>query len=288
MQSIPFSPECKIIGHILLDHPLSYALTVATDVHVVYLQQFWRTVSKIKEDYHSIKDDVPLVSVYTTRDVHVRGMLISDVFLTKEIRATDDLKESIPRAHRTPTLTSSPQGKKRKQSTGESKPASHKEKLEYVDDDDDKGVEKVDAEEGEELIETNLKPCIAATIIQDRDAFHYEVPDLVSQEFNAQAPKIIEDLFKNYIQSNVIKVHPTTTTSIKTTSSADLQQQLYFKMKRKETVIDEDEVILKDGTLKLIIEIQDVDKRVPTIFDYERMRATVSLKILSRTRKLDN
>ncbi|GJY33974.1 hypothetical protein Tco_0418443 [Tanacetum coccineum] len=86
--------------------------------------------------------------------------------------------------------------------------------------------------EGEDLIKNNLKPCIAATIIEDRDAFCLEVPDLVFQEFNAQAPKIIEDLFNNYVQSNVIKVHPTTTTSTKTTSSADLQHQLYLKMKK--------------------------------------------------------
>ncbi|GJR56381.1 hypothetical protein Tco_1406902 [Tanacetum coccineum] len=81
-------------------------------------------------------------------------------------------------------------------------------------------------------IENNLRPCIAATIIEDRDAFCSEVPNLVFQEFNAQAPKIIEDLFNNYVQSNVIKVHPTTTTSTKTTSLADLQHQLYLKMKR--------------------------------------------------------
>ncbi|GJT25710.1 retrovirus-related pol polyprotein from transposon TNT 1-94 [Tanacetum coccineum] len=305
LQSIPCSPECKIVGQILLDHPLSYALTATADVPVVYLQQFWRTVSKvpgpedtikfmlntqefiytvdmfrdilhlpvetpenpfvapvnietieafmnrvgyqgvvdkvsafytknlaqpwqtmfkvfnrclttrtsghdqtkinilqmfhvvinrtnvdyaallwwdfmnnvnqkkeaiqyprfikliiadlmkkfldipqrIEEDYHSIKDDIPLVSVYTTGNVLVRGMLIPDAFLTEEIRATDDFKEyetvfmnvdvpmnqpqpvvstqgthrSTPRAHRTPTLTASPQGKKRKQSAGESK-----------------------------------------------------------------------------------------------------------------------------------------------------------------------
>ncbi|GJX64836.1 hypothetical protein Tco_0299179 [Tanacetum coccineum] len=40
LQSIPFSPECKIVGQILLDHPLSYALTATADVSVVYLQQF--------------------------------------------------------------------------------------------------------------------------------------------------------------------------------------------------------------------------------------------------------
>nr|GFA45972.1 hypothetical protein [Tanacetum cinerariifolium] len=74
-------------------------------------------------------------------------MLILDEFLIEEIHTTDDYKEyemvfinvdvsmnhpqpvvstqathrSIPRAHRTPTLTSSPQGKKRKQSVEESK-----------------------------------------------------------------------------------------------------------------------------------------------------------------------
>ncbi|GJX78879.1 hypothetical protein Tco_0327028, partial [Tanacetum coccineum] len=47
----------------------------------------------VDEDYHSIKDDTPLVSVYTTRNVLVRGMLIPDAFVTEEIRATDDLKE---------------------------------------------------------------------------------------------------------------------------------------------------------------------------------------------------
>ncbi|GJY73764.1 hypothetical protein Tco_0478195 [Tanacetum coccineum] len=48
---------------------------------------------RLEEDYHSIKDDIPLVSVYTMRNVQVRGMLILDAFLTEEIRATDDFKE---------------------------------------------------------------------------------------------------------------------------------------------------------------------------------------------------
>ncbi|GJZ35469.1 hypothetical protein Tco_0581286 [Tanacetum coccineum] len=40
LQSIPGLPECKIVGQILLDHPLSYALTATADVPAVYLQQF--------------------------------------------------------------------------------------------------------------------------------------------------------------------------------------------------------------------------------------------------------
>nr|GEW75240.1 uncharacterized mitochondrial protein AtMg00810-like [Tanacetum cinerariifolium] len=35
--NIPCSPECKIVGQLLLDHPLSYALTTTTDVPAVYL-----------------------------------------------------------------------------------------------------------------------------------------------------------------------------------------------------------------------------------------------------------
>ncbi|GJU46868.1 hypothetical protein Tco_1204134 [Tanacetum coccineum] len=48
---------------------------------------------RIEEDYHSIKDDIPLVSVYTPGNVLVRGMLVLDAFLTEEICATDDFKE---------------------------------------------------------------------------------------------------------------------------------------------------------------------------------------------------
>ncbi|GKC90041.1 ribonuclease H-like domain-containing protein, partial [Tanacetum coccineum] len=55
LQSIPCSPECKIVGQILLDHPLSYALTTTADVSVVYLQQFWKTVSKVPDTKDTIK-----------------------------------------------------------------------------------------------------------------------------------------------------------------------------------------------------------------------------------------
>nr|GEV72484.1 hypothetical protein [Tanacetum cinerariifolium] len=95
-----------------------------------------------------------------------------------------------------------------------------------------KGVSQLAKKAIENLFKNNLKSYNAAMIIKDRDAFHSEVQDLVSQEFNVQEPMIIKELFKNYIQSNVIQVHPTTTTSTETASSADLQQQLCFKMKR--------------------------------------------------------
>ncbi|GKA12359.1 hypothetical protein Tco_0691905 [Tanacetum coccineum] len=55
LQSISCSPKCEIVGKILLDHPLSYALTATTDVTVVYLQQFWRIVSKVPDTEDMIK-----------------------------------------------------------------------------------------------------------------------------------------------------------------------------------------------------------------------------------------
>ncbi|GKC01619.1 hypothetical protein Tco_0987755, partial [Tanacetum coccineum] len=57
------------------------------------MKKFPNIPQRIDEDYHSIKDDILLVSVYTTGNVLVRGMLILDEFLTEEIRATDDFKE---------------------------------------------------------------------------------------------------------------------------------------------------------------------------------------------------
>ncbi|GKE30520.1 hypothetical protein Tco_1445904 [Tanacetum coccineum] len=111
------------------------------------MKKFPNIPQRIDEDYHSIKDDIPLVSVYTTRNVLVRGMLILDEFLTEEIHATDDFKEyetvfigedvpmnqlqpvistqrmhrSTPRAYRTPTVSiASHQGKIRKQIIGKS------------------------------------------------------------------------------------------------------------------------------------------------------------------------
>nr|GEV44823.1 retrovirus-related Pol polyprotein from transposon TNT 1-94 [Tanacetum cinerariifolium] len=55
LQSIPCSPEWKIDGQILLDHPLSYALTSTIDVPTMYLQQSLRTVSKVPGPKDMIK-----------------------------------------------------------------------------------------------------------------------------------------------------------------------------------------------------------------------------------------
>ncbi|GJZ57479.1 retrovirus-related pol polyprotein from transposon TNT 1-94 [Tanacetum coccineum] len=123
---IPCSPECKIVGQILLDHPLSYALIATADVPAVVgyqgvvdkvsgfymkflaqpcnyvfqkkdviqyprftkliiadlMKKFPSISPRLEEDYHSIKDDIPLVSVYKMGNATVQGMLIPNAFLT--------------------------------------------------------------------------------------------------------------------------------------------------------------------------------------------------------------
>ncbi|GKD48549.1 hypothetical protein Tco_1277525, partial [Tanacetum coccineum] len=405
LQSIPCSPECKIVRQILLDHPLSYALTATAE----YLQQFWKIVLKyphftkliiadlmkkfpsipprLEEDCHSINNAILLVSVYTTRNVTVRGMLIPDAFLTEEIHAIDDVvKGERDKELYADKFVASMIHDDVDDSGNKIEPMSHKEHPKHVVDDDDieeeKKYEKKDDDMGSLEIRTKkmqtpiLTPPRSHRIILSSNKninqeltitvsssttnsskdphkkknfptstviFQSEVPALIFKEFDAQAPNIIEELSKQYVQNNVIQVHPTITTSTNTTSSANLKKQLYLKMKRslqdqandialwevlkrkfekfstsntscrdddfhsqhhddyqdddappegekrvkrhmtfkrsktaKETIIDEDEVSPKDETPELIIEFQNVDKRVPTIFDHARMKATLN------------
>ncbi|GJT65892.1 hypothetical protein Tco_1017372 [Tanacetum coccineum] len=153
--------ECKIVGQILINHALSYALTTTADVPAVYIQQFWKTVKQVPnanntirftidretisytdfihyiqqkkdvtqyprvtkfiivdlikkfpsiaqrlyENYHSIKDDIPLVSMYTTGNMTL-------------VESTQETNR-IPRATRIPTPAAI-EKKKRKQVAGES------------------------------------------------------------------------------------------------------------------------------------------------------------------------
>nr|GEX26708.1 hypothetical protein [Tanacetum cinerariifolium] len=64
---------------------------------------------RLKEDYHSIKDDIPYVSVYTTRNVTVKRMVILDEFLTNVIRETHEYKDNAKEFVRVDVPTMQPQ-----------------------------------------------------------------------------------------------------------------------------------------------------------------------------------
>ncbi|GJX73343.1 ribonuclease H-like domain-containing protein [Tanacetum coccineum] len=223
LQSISCLPECKIVGKILLDHPLSYALTATADVPAVYLQQFWKTLPvetptnpfiapvnieiiesfmnkvgyqgvvdkmsafymkflvqlwqtmfkkkdviqyprftkliiadlmkkypsislRLEEDYHFIKDDISLVSVYTMGNVIVRGMLILDAFLTDEVVEGGQDDESYASKFVASMLNDD--------SGNRVEPGSHNKNMEVIYDDDDNNTEKKDDEMGSLNIRT--------------------------------------------------------------------------------------------------------------------------------------
>ncbi|GKF63986.1 hypothetical protein Tco_0187434, partial [Tanacetum coccineum] len=55
---------------------------------------------RLEEGYYFIKDDIPLASVYSMGNVTVRGMLISDEFITDDIHATEEYKEYMKKKNR--------------------------------------------------------------------------------------------------------------------------------------------------------------------------------------------
>ncbi|GJS34047.1 putative ribonuclease H-like domain-containing protein [Tanacetum coccineum] len=299
LQSIPYSSKCKIVGRILIDHPLNFALTAIADVPTVFgyqgvvdklsafytknLAQPWKTMFKvfnrylktrtsghdktkinilqifhavinrtnvdyaallwwdfmnnislkrIEEDYHSIKDDTSLVSVYTTGDVRIRGMLISNE-CSNESTVTCCFYprncKSTPRAHTTPTLTASPQEKKRKHSDGES---SSPLKLLKITIRQQKVVEENKDDDG----------------FKDSDNdIHLDHDDHQEDD----APPEGEKRVKRHKASKKSK-------------------------SEEETIVDDDEVIPEDETSEIIIEFKNVHKRVLSIYDRARMEVTLN------------
>nr|GEV38362.1 hypothetical protein [Tanacetum cinerariifolium] len=138
----------------------------------------------------------------------------------------------------------------------------------------------------EELIENNLKTCIIAMIIEDRNASRSEMKRSLQDQANDLA--LWEALKRKFKKSS------TANTSCRDDNNhshhddhqkddappegekRQQQQQQEWDAWVEEIVIDEDEVVSEDETPKLITELLDVDKRVPTIYDYERMKATLS------------
>ncbi|GKE18475.1 hypothetical protein Tco_1426052 [Tanacetum coccineum] len=169
LQNIACPKECKIVGQLLVDHALSYALTTTADVPSLpvetpknpfialatlkFIQPFLKIVGyqgnvdkkkdviqypcftkliiadlikkfpsipqKLKEDYHSIKDDIPLYKEYEKVFIRVDIPMIQP----QPVESTQETNRT-PNAHRTPTPTAVvddvAKKKKRKQVTGES------------------------------------------------------------------------------------------------------------------------------------------------------------------------
>ncbi|GJR31051.1 hypothetical protein Tco_1107283 [Tanacetum coccineum] len=136
LQSIPCSPECKIVRQILLDHPLSYALTATVDVPAVYFQQFWKTIHKVLDTKDTYTVDMfhgtlklpvetldnPFITPVTIRTIEsfMQTVGYQDAFLNAKIHATDNYKEYETVFVKVDVPMNQPQpGKRRKPGAGE-------------------------------------------------------------------------------------------------------------------------------------------------------------------------
>ncbi|GJW14669.1 hypothetical protein Tco_0018802, partial [Tanacetum coccineum] len=143
-----------------------------------------------------------------------------------------------------------------------------------------------------DLIEANLKPCIVNIITEDHDAFRQKKDNFHSHHDKHQdddAPLEGEKRVKRSKKSKRSKSargsSPKHSRKDSTTYVSKQQNKHQeWDAWEEENVIDEDEVIPEDVTPELIAESQNVDKRVPTIFDHARMEATLrdSLSNMSR------
>ncbi|GKD67552.1 hypothetical protein Tco_1321642, partial [Tanacetum coccineum] len=282
---------------------------------------------RIEEDYHSIKDYVPLVSVYTTRNVSVRGMLIPNAFLTAEVRETDDFKEyetvfmkvailmnqpqsvvstqgtnrNTPRAYRSPTISVNPlEMKKRKQTAGESSSLRRiiKKKKKPTSSIPPPGDDrKRDAiAEATLLNEESYASIFADSILNDEGA---DVDDTgkvgkeqnivvkeVSNETNVEIEKT-NDVAKRknsfsyqeqiyhsrVLRENIQEVLKHYNTVVLELRIAKTNAMIKTEMPRLvKLAVDKDREVSrqKDQSLQ-----ENVDKRVPTIFDRARMEATL-------------
>ncbi|GJS00535.1 hypothetical protein Tco_0317043 [Tanacetum coccineum] len=155
------------------------------------MKKFPNIPKRLEEDYHSIKDDVPLIR--ETDDFKEYEMVFMKVDVPmnqpQPVFSTQGTHRITPSAHRSPTISASPlESKKRKQIAGDSstprkslkitikqkqlvekddddsedriEPRSHKDNPEVVDDDDDNKKEKKDDELGslEELTDIVSNP----------------------------------------------------------------------------------------------------------------------------------
>ncbi|GJR70665.1 hypothetical protein Tco_0016730 [Tanacetum coccineum] len=67
--NIPCPRKCKIVGQLLVDYALGYALTATADVPDVYLQQFWKTVKQVPNANEIIRFMVDKEEITYTMDI---------------------------------------------------------------------------------------------------------------------------------------------------------------------------------------------------------------------------
>ncbi|GJY81105.1 hypothetical protein Tco_0493856 [Tanacetum coccineum] len=251
LQNIPCSPKCKIVGLILLDHCLSHALTATADnpfvapANIHTIEAFMNRVG-----YQGVVDKakiniLQLFHVVLNR-THVDYAAL--LWIKKQKKQDDEIGSLEIRNKETQTTIPTPLSSPRKilssdkktfqeltdivsnPTTSTSKHSQVKKRISKKYSHLPGALRRMCRRQGY-MIQDMERKCVTTAKFWEThnkidDILHEVVPQIAENEFKAHAPAIIEELFKNHVQSNVIHVHPTTTTSTETESSADLHYQL--------------------------------------------------------------
>ncbi|GKD37334.1 hypothetical protein Tco_1257541 [Tanacetum coccineum] len=285
----------------------------------------------IEEDYHSIKDDIPLIR--ETNDFKEYETVFMKVAILmnqpQPVVSTHGTNRNTPRAHRSPTVYANPlEMKKRKQTARESssprkslkitikqrqtfekddddsedriEPGIHKDNPEFVNDDDDDKVEEKQSDDmgsfeirNEEAQITIPTPLSSPRKILSSDKKTYqELTDIVSvltttTSKHSQVKKRISSKY-SHLPSAIRRMEDDFHSQHDEHQDDDAPPEGEKRAKRgkgsKRSKSIRDEVIPEDETHELIAEFQNVDKRVPAIFDRARMEATLRDSLNNQTR----
>ncbi|GJU75652.1 hypothetical protein Tco_1272722 [Tanacetum coccineum] len=82
-----------------------------------------------------------------------------------------------------------------------------------------------------EMLKEEVPRLVNLAVNRDREIAPTNVPELISNEFAARAPRIIADLFQKHMQNTTLNLYPTTSSSTASTSTVDIKHQLYLTMK---------------------------------------------------------
>nr|GEY96815.1 hypothetical protein [Tanacetum cinerariifolium] len=309
LPNIPCSKECRIVGQILVDHALIYALTATADV----LESIPK---RLKEGYHTIKDDTPLVNMYTSREVTVRGMQIPNDLMRDEIKDTqaykDYMKDDDRERDEIIEATQLSLAIDKTSKVYEEQQNVVVVEIRILEEDVEKLVKGEDESSGSDFADTMLlsdkdsgykiepgsrkeKPeeIVNDGKMKDDDAKIDEkkdddessqvvVPTLISQEFDAHASKIIEELFRIHMHNTVRCLrkrdhddHPGDDAPLKGEKSPKRQKT---SRSSKSTKGSSSKQPAKESNTSASEQPQQQDFdawRVPTIYDHERMEATI-------------
>ncbi|GKA14997.1 hypothetical protein Tco_0694744 [Tanacetum coccineum] len=97
----------------------------------------------------------------------------------------------------------------------------------------DKIVLELTVTKANEMLKKEMPRLVKLAVNKDREVSPVDISGMVSKEFAAHGPNLIEKLFRKHIHNTTLNLYPKTKSSTATTSFVDLQQQLYLSMKTK-------------------------------------------------------